>query len=75
MFRVDGKVQMITFISEEQRDSSSCAQSIVVSEFSKWKQSIPVVLLIIAEYPKVLFQSLISPFCLSVTFRRYPEVK
>ena len=68
-FGVDGKVQMITLISEEQRDACSSTQSIVVCKFRKRKQGVPVILLIIAEYPEVLFQGLVSPFCLSVAFQ------
>ena len=55
MFRVDGKVWMITLISEERRDSRSSTQSIVVCKFRKWKQGVPVILLIISENLEVLF--------------------
>ena len=59
---------MIAFVGEEQRDTGSRAQSIVVGKFRKRKEREPVVLLVIAEYPEVLFQCLIGPFRLSVTF-------
>ena len=41
---------------------------VVISEFRKRKKRLPVVLLIIAKYPQVLFGSLVCSFCLSVTF-------
>ena len=49
MFAVDGKVQMITFVSEEWRYSGSSTRSIVIGEFHKQEQCIPIVLLIVAE--------------------------
>ena len=68
MFGVDGKVQMLAFVGEERRDTDSRARSIVVGKFHKRKECEPVVLLVIAEYPEVLFQCLVGLFCLSVTF-------
>ena len=46
---MDGKVWKITFISEEWRYSGSSSQSVIVGEFHKQKQGIPIVLLIVAE--------------------------
>jgi hypothetical protein len=59
---------VVTFVGKERGNSSSSARSIVVSEFRKRKESEPIVLLVIAEYSEVLFQSLIDTFCLSITF-------
>ena len=59
---------MLHPIGKEWRDSHSRTQSIVISEFHKQKEHVPIVLLVVAEYSQVLFQGLISPFCLSVTF-------
>ena len=46
---MDGKVQMITFVSEEYSGSST--QSVVIGKFHKQEQCIPIVLLIVAENP------------------------
>ena len=59
---------MIALIGKERRDSHSRAWSIIIGEFCKWKEHVPIVLLVVAEYSQVLFQGLISPFHLSVTF-------
>ena len=67
MFGVDGKIRMIALIGKEQRDSHSRTWSIIIGEFRKWKEHVPIVL-VVAEYLQVLFQGLISPFCLSITF-------
>ena len=48
---MDSKVQMITFVSEERRYSGSSTQSVVIGEFHKREQCIPIVLLIDAENP------------------------
>ena len=69
MFGVDGNVWMIAFISEEWGNPSGGTWSIIVSKFRKQQQRIPIVLLVIAKYPEVLFQGLISSFCLTVAFR------
>ena len=59
---------MVAFISEERGNPGGGTQSIIVSEFCKRQQCIPIVLLVIAKYLEVLFQGLISPFCLTVAF-------
>ena len=59
---------MITFIGKERGDTGSGTRSIIVSEFGKRKQGMPVVLLVIAKYSEVLFQGLVGSFGLSVTF-------
>ena len=68
MFGVDGKIWMIALIGKEQRDSRSRTWSIIICEFCKWEEHVPIVLLVVAEYSQILFQGLISPFCLSVAF-------
>ena len=59
---------MVTFVGKEWGDPCRGTRGIVVSKFGKWEQGIPVILLIIAKYPQVLFQGLIGSFSLSVTF-------
>ena len=59
---------MVTFVGKERGDPCSGTRGIVVSKFRKREQGVPVILLIIAKYPQVLFQGLIGPFGLSVTF-------
>src|SRR5437016_905250 len=66
---MDGEVRMISFISEERGNSRGSTGSVIVSKFSKWEQSIPIILLIITKYPEVLFQGLICTFCLAIAFR------
>ena len=51
LFWVGSKFQMITFVSKEQRYSSGSTQSVIVGKFHKWKQGIPIILLIVAENP------------------------
>ena len=68
MFQVDYKVRMVTFVGKERGDPCSGTRGIVVSRFRKWEQGVPVILLIIAKYPQVLFQGLIGPLGLPVTF-------
>ena len=48
---MDRKVQMVTFVGKEQGYPCSGTQGIVVSKFCKWKQGVPVILLIFAKYP------------------------
>ena len=65
---MDGKIGMIALIGKEQRDSRSRTWSIIICEFRKWEEHVPIVLLVVAKYSQVLFQGLISLFHLSVTF-------
>ena len=66
---MDGEIGMIALIGKEWRDSCNRTWSIIIGEFHKWKEHVPIVLLVVAEYLQVLFQGLISPFHLSITFR------
>ena len=53
-FMVNGDVWVITLIGKEWKNTSSSTQSIVVGKFHKWKECIPIVLLVVAEYAQVL---------------------
>ena len=68
MFREDGDVGVIAFVGEERSYTGSSAGRIVVCEFSKGKDFQPIVLLVVTENAKILFQSLIETFGLSITF-------
>ena len=68
MFWMNGEIWVITLIGKEWRNTSSSTQSIVVSKFCKQKECIPIVLLVVAEYAQVLLYSLVSSFCLTITF-------
>ena len=52
---MNGEVRMITLVGKEGCYSGSSTGRIVVGELSKWKEFIPVVLLIIAIDSDVLF--------------------
>ena len=66
---VDGEVQVITFVSVEWGDLRRGTQGIVVCELAKWQGLVPVVLLVVAVDPDVLFQGLVSALGLPITFR------
>jgi len=68
VFWIHGDVQMVTFVSKEGCNTSSGAQSIIVSEFCQREEFRPIVLLIVAIDLNVLFQGLICSFSLSVGF-------
>ena len=68
MSQMNGEVWVITLIGKEWRNVSSSTRSIVVGEFCKQKECIPIVLLVVAEYVQVLLYSLVSLFCLTVTY-------
>ena len=59
---------MVTFIGKKRRYSHSSMRRVVISEFCKQKKCIPVVLLIIAKYLQVMFESLVCLFRLCITF-------
>ena len=63
---------MVALIHIEGRNTGSCTWCVIVCELSEWDQAEPIVLLkllVVAVDSDVLFQSLISSFGLSVTFR------
>jgi hypothetical protein len=65
-FRVYRKSRVIALISEERRHAGRGTQSIVVSKLRKWKKSGPVVLLVVAVHPEMLFEHLVGAFGLAV---------
>src|SRR3984957_802070 len=62
-------VGVITFISEERRNTRCSTRSIVKSKLDQWKESFPVILLVVAVHTQILFQSLICSFSLPIAFR------
>jgi len=48
---------------------SSSTWCVVVCELRQWEQVRPVVLLVVAVDPEVLFQCLVRPLCLAIAFR------
>ena len=62
-------VRVISLISEEWGYSGGSTRGIVVCELREREKLSPVVLLVVAVNPDVLFQCLISAFGLSVAFR------
>ena len=68
-FRVDCEVRVVTLVREEWGNPRSRARGVVVREFRERKQFRPVVLLVIAVHPKILFQSLVSTLGLPIRFR------
>ena len=72
MLWVDGKVWVIPLVGIEWGNGGSCARSIVVSKLREQEQREPVVLLIVAVDPDVLFQGLVSVLGLTITFRMVP---
>ena len=69
MLRMYRDVRVISLVSKEWGYSGGSTRGIVVCEFCERKKLSPVVLLVVAVNPDVLFQCLISAFGLSVTFR------
>src|ERR1700753_3589464 len=68
-FGVNVDRRVIAFIRKEGRNAGRSVRSIVASEFSKRKEFVPVVLLVRAVHPDILFQSLIHTLSLTVSFR------
>ena len=66
---MNSNIGVITFVGEKWRNSGRSHGSIVVSKLTKREEAGPVVLLVIAEDPKVLLKGLIEPFGLSVAFQ------
>src|ERR1700730_11372260 len=73
VFRVHRYIRMITLVRKEWGNPCSGARSIVVGEFRQGQEFGPDVLLIIAVTMEVLFQRLVSSFCLSVALRVIPR--
>lgn len=67
-FGIDRDIRVISFIGKERRGSGSSARSVIVCELGEWEQWGPIILLVIAVYTEILFQGLISAFCLTISF-------
>jgi hypothetical protein len=59
---------MITFVGKEWENSGGSHGSIVVNKLTKREEARLVVLLVVAEDPKILLKGLIEPFSLSIAF-------
>ena len=66
---MNSNVWVVALIGIEGRDTGGSTWCIIVCELGEWEQAKPIVLLVIAIDSDVLFQSLISSFGLSITFR------
>ena len=62
----EGNRGMITLVSKERSDSGRGVQSIVECKLCDWKELVPIVLLVGAVHPDILFEGLIHLFHLSV---------
>ena len=60
---------MVTIVSKEWRDEHRSVLHVVVDELGNWEKITPVILLIVAIDPKILFHGLIDVLCLTVAFR------
>ena len=69
MLRMYHDVWVISLVSEEWGYSGGSTRGIVVCKFREREKLSPIVLLVVAVNPDVLFQCLISGFGLSVAFR------
>ena len=49
------KVQVVPFVCEERQDTSGSARGVIISEFRKQKEFLPIVLLIVTVYSNILF--------------------
>ena len=68
-FKGNLKFWMEPFISEKWSDTCGQMLDVVVGKFCKREQVLPVVLLVVDEDPKVLFEDLVHPFHLPIGFR------
>ena len=66
---MNSNVLMVAFVGIEGHNAGGSTWRIVLCKLSKWEQVEPIVLLVVAVDSDVLFQSLISSFGLSITFR------
>ena len=60
---------MESLVSEKRSDTRGRMLSVVIGEFRKREQMLPVILLVVDEDPEVLLEDLVHPFCLTVGFR------
>ncbi len=68
-FSRECETRMIAVISIERRCLDSGLKRVVVGEFCKGKEGVPIVLLIVAEYAEILLNDLVQAFCLAVCLR------
>src|ERR1700761_7156881 len=68
-FRININCWVVAFIREKRRDAGGGTRCIIESEFGERKEFVPIVLLIPAIHPHILFHSLVRPFGLTVGFQ------
>ena len=59
---------VVSLVRKEWGDTGSTVGGVIVYEFSERKLGCPVVLLVVRMYSQVLFQNLVDPFRLSISF-------
>ena len=59
---------MVSFVGKKWGDSHGGIRGVIISKLGDGEQIRPIVLLVVAVYSEVLFQSLIHSFGLSVAF-------
>lgn len=66
---VDGgwKRGMVAVVGDERCLAGRCVGGVVICEFREREQLLPIVLLVVAEYPQILLQDLVDSFRLAVT--------
>ena len=57
---------MVTVVGEERSVADRCVNRVVVCELSAGQEHLPVVLLVVAEGAKILFEHLVNTLCLAV---------
>jgi len=65
---VDCDVGVVAFVGEEGGDTSGCARGVVKRELHKWEEFGPIVLLVVTVDSEVLFESLVRPLGLTISF-------
>ena len=63
---------MITFVSKERGNTGSSGGSVVIRKLRNRKKTGPIVLLVVAISTKILFESLVNTFSLTIAFRVVP---
>ena len=66
---MDGEVWVIAFVGIEWGDLCHDTRGVVVCELTEWQELVPVVLLVVAVDPDILFQGLVSMLGLPITFQ------
>jgi len=65
---VDCDVRVVAFIGKEGGDTCGCARRVVKHELCKWEEFGPVVLLVVTVDSEILFECLIRPLGLTISF-------